>query len=171
VNDVVIKKRWTKSRRQEEQAMRTVKRLVGKVGFTAVGVAMGITLAAGGAAAAVHVTGTMASGHAINVVQSNSSVDRSVGKEDSRVSGAVDKVSLDKVLEPKEALEPDKSSKHIDDSASKQVDDSASKQVDDSALKTRDDSASKTTSRDDSAPSRQTVVATKPIEPSDMHDQ
>jgi hypothetical protein len=153
VNDVVIKKRWTKSRRQEEQAMRTVQRLVGKVGFTAVGVAMGITLAAGGAAAAVHVTGTMANGHAINVVQSNSSVDPSVGKEDS-VSGSVDKVSLDKVLEPKEALEPDKSSKHIAGSA----------------LKTRDDSTSKTTSRDDSAPSRQTVVATKPIEPSDRND-
>ena len=85
--------------------MSTVQRLVGKLGVIAVGVVTGLTIAAGGAAAAVHVTGTMASGPAI-AAQSSSSVGHSVGKEDSRVSG-----SVDKVIEKKEALEPAKSAR------------------------------------------------------------
>jgi hypothetical protein len=151
--------------------MRTVQRLVGKVGVTAVGLVMGLTLAAGSAAAAVHVTGTMASGHSINVAESNSSVDRSIGKEDSRVSGTFDRVSVDKVLEKKEALEPAQSAKHFDDSALKARDDSAGKSSADK--KAKDDSASKPAATEDSA--RQSihriVVAAKAIEPSDKLDK
>lgn len=147
--------------------MSTVQRLVGKLGITAVGVVTGLTLAAGGAAAAVQVTGTMASGHAI-AAQSSSSVDRSVGKEDSRTSATLGKVSDDKVVEKKEALEPAKSAKsakHIDDSALKGRDDSALKASTDS--KAKDDSVSKATSIKHS---HATVSVAKAIEPSDKLD-
>jgi hypothetical protein len=136
--------------------MSTVQRLVGKLGVTAVGVVTGLTLAAGGAAAAVHVTGTMASGHAI-AAQSNSSVERSVGKEDSRVSGTFDRVSADKVVEKKEAVESAKSAKHHDDSSSKAKDDSVSKPA-----------ATEDSARHDSRP---TVIVAKAIEPSDKLDK
>lgn len=145
--------------------MSTVQRLVGKLGVTAVGVVTGLTLAAGGAAAAVHVTGTMASGHAI-AAQATSSVDRSVGKEDSRTSGTLDRVSVDKVVEKKEALEPAKSARHIEDSASKGRDDSALKASTDS--KGKDDSVSKAKPIEDSHP---TVIVAKAIEPSDKLDK
>jgi hypothetical protein len=149
--------------------MSTVQRLVGKLGVTAVGVVTGLTLAAGGAAAAVHVTGTMASGHAI-AAQLSSSVDRSVGKEDSRVSGSVDRVSADKVVEKKEAVESAKSAKHRDDSSSKARDDSAGKASTDS--KAKDDSVSKPAATEDSArhDSKPIVVVAKAIEPSDKLD-
>lgn len=148
--------------------MSTVQRLVGKLGVTAVGVVTGLTLAAGGAAAAVHVTGTMASGHAI-VAQANSSVDRSVGKEDSRTSGTFDRASVDKVVEKKEAVEPaksDKSARHIEDSVSKGRDDSALKASTDA--KAKDDSASKASSTEDR---HATVIVAKAIEPSDKLDK
>ncbi len=135
--------------------MTRVQKLVGTVGVTAVGVVVGLTLAAGGAAAAVHVTGTMASGHAI-AAQSNSSVDRSVGKGDSRVSETFDRVSVDKVLEKKEALEPAKSARLTDDSA----------------LRARDDSAGKAAATEDSTrhASHPVVVPFKAVEPSDKLD-
>ncbi len=81
--------------------MRTVRVLVGKLSFTAVGVGAGLILAAGSGAAAVHFTRTVASEHAINVVQAGSSHDGSVTREDSSVSGADDRVA-----EPVEAREP-----------------------------------------------------------------
>lgn len=149
--------------------MSTVQRLVGKLGVTAVGVVTGLTLAAGGAAAAVHVTGTMASGHAI-AAQSNSSVVRSVGKEDSRTSGTFDRVSVDKVVEKKEALEPAKSARLTDDSALRARDGSAEKASSDS--KAKDDSVSKPAATEDSArhDSKPIVVVAKAIEPSDKLD-
>lgn len=82
--------------------MRTLKALVGKVGFTAVGVGVGLILAAGSGVAAVHLTRSMASEHSINVVQPDLSHDGSVQKEDSSVSRAEDSPEA----EPKEAVEP-----------------------------------------------------------------
>jgi hypothetical protein len=150
--------------------MSTVQRLVGKLGVIAVGVVTGLTIAAGGAAAAIHVTGTMASGPAI-AAQSSSSVGHSVGKEDSRTSGTLDRVSVDKVVEKKEALEPAKSARHIEDSASKGRDDSALKASTDP--KSKDDSVTKAAATEDSArhDSRPIVVVAKAIEPSDKLDK
>jgi hypothetical protein len=140
--------------------MSAVQRLVGKLGVIAVGVVTGLTIAAGGAAAAVHVTGTMASGPAI-AAQSSSSVGHSVGKEDSRVSG-----SVDKVIEKKEALEPARSA-----SALKARDDSAGKASSDP--KSKDDSVTKAVATEDSArhDSKPIVVVAKAIEPSDKLDK
>jgi len=64
--------------------------LVSKLGFTAVGVVIGMILVAGTGAAAVQFTRTTASEHSIDVIQSSSSHDSSAGKEDSSVSGADD---------------------------------------------------------------------------------
>ena len=94
--------------------MRTIQGLVSKLGFTAVGVVVGMILVAGTGAAAVQFTRTTASDHSIDAVQP-ASHDSSVGKEDSSVSGADDIVP-----EPTEANEPAESPEPMDDnSASK----------------------------------------------------
>jgi hypothetical protein len=90
---------------QEEEAMRTLRVLVGKVGFTAIGVGVGLILAAGSGAAAVQFTRSMASEHSINVVQPDLSHDGSVQKEDSSASRADDSPEV----EPTEAIEPEPS--------------------------------------------------------------
>jgi len=88
--------------------------LIGKMGFTAVGVVTGMILVAGTGAAAVQFTRTTASDHSIDAVQSTSR-DSSVGKEDSSVSGTDDIVP-----ELAEANEPTESPEATDDnSASK----------------------------------------------------
>lgn len=95
--------------------MRKLQGLIGKLGFTAVGVVIGMILVAGTGAAAVQFTRTTASDHSIDVIQSPSSHDSSVGKEDSSVNGTDDVVP-----EPTEANEPAESSESMDDnSASK----------------------------------------------------
>jgi hypothetical protein len=83
--------------------MRTLRVLVGKVGFTAVGVGVGLILAAGSGAAAVHFTRSMANEHSIDVVQPDSSRDGSVQKEDSTASRTDDSPEV----EPTEAAEPE----------------------------------------------------------------
>ena len=95
--------------------MRKLQGLVSRLGFTAVGVVMGMILVAGTGAAAVQFTRTTASDHSIDVIQSPSSHDSSVGKEHSSVSGTDDVVP-----EPTEAKEPAQSPEPMDDnSASK----------------------------------------------------
>ena len=86
--------------------------LVSKLGFTAVGVVIGMILVAGTGAAAVQFTRTTASEHSIDVIQSPSSHDSSAGKEDSSVNGA-DDVSP----EPTEAAEPAESPEPADDNS------------------------------------------------------
>ena len=86
--------------------------LIGKMGFTAVGVVIGMILVAGTGAAAVQFTRTTASDHSIDVIQSPSSHDSSVGKEDSSVSGTDDIVP-----EPAEANEPAESAEPMDDNS------------------------------------------------------
>lgn len=95
--------------------MKAIRVLVGKLGFTAVGVGVGLILAAGSGAAAIHFTQSVASEHAIKVVQAGSSHDGSTTREDSNVSGADDRVP--------EAAEPEAG----DDSSSRtaSTDDSA----------------------------------------------
>lgn len=83
--------------------------MVGKLGFTAVGVVVGMVLVAGTAAAAVQFTRTTASDHSIDVIQSPSH-DSAVGIEDSRTSGADDIVP-----EAPEATEPAQSPEPMDD--------------------------------------------------------
>lgn len=89
--------------------MRTLKVLVGRVGFTAVGVGVGLILAAGSGAAAVHLTRSMASEHSITVVQPDLSHDGSVQKEDSSASRADDSPEVEptEAVEPAEAAEPE----------------------------------------------------------------
>jgi len=82
---------------------------VGKLGFTAVGVVVGMVLVAGTAAAAVQFTRTTASDHSIDVIQTPSH-DSSAVKEDSRTSGADDIVP-----EAPEATEPAQSPEPQDD--------------------------------------------------------
>lgn len=92
--------------------MRTLRVLVGKVGFTAVGVGVGLILAAGSGAAAVQFTRSMASEHSINVVQPDSPRDGLVQKEDSTAGRTDDSPEV----EPAEAAEPEPGD---DNSASK----------------------------------------------------
>jgi hypothetical protein len=95
--------------------MRTIQGLVSKLSFTAVGVVTGMILVAGTGAAAVQFTRTTASDHSIDAVQSPSTHDSSLGKEDSSVSGGDDIVP-----EPTEASEQAESPEPMDDnSASK----------------------------------------------------
>jgi hypothetical protein len=95
--------------------MRTIQGLVSKLSFTAVGVVTGMILVAGTGAAAVQFTRTTASDHSIDAVQSPSTHDSSLGKEDSSVSGGDDILP-----EPTEANEPAESPEPMDDnSASK----------------------------------------------------
>jgi hypothetical protein len=114
INDVVIKTKAGKTTAGlEDKAMKAIRVLVGKVGFTAVGVGVGLILAAGSGVAAVHLTKSMATEHAINVVQAASSHDGLT--KDSNVSGADDRIP--------EAAEPEAG----DDSSSRpaSTDDSA----------------------------------------------
>lgn len=95
--------------------MRTIQGLVSKLSFTAVGVVAGMILVAGTGAAAVQFTRTTASDHSIDAVQSPSTHDSSLGKEDSSVGGGDDIVP-----EPTEASEQAESPEPMDDnSASK----------------------------------------------------
>jgi hypothetical protein len=95
--------------------MRTIQGLVSKLSFTAVGVVTGMILVAGTGAAAVQFTRTTASDHSIDAVQSPSTHDSSLGKEDSSVGGGDDIVP-----EPTEASEQAESPEPMDDnSASK----------------------------------------------------
>jgi len=100
--------------------MRTLQGLIGKLGFTAVGVVVGMVLVAGTGAAAVQFTRTTASEHSIDVIQPLSSHDSSVGTEDSSIRGADDIVP-----ETPEANEPAESPEQADDSSSSASKDSS----------------------------------------------
>ena len=100
--------------------MRTLQGFVGKLGFTAVGVVVGMVLVAGTGAAAVQFTRATASEHSIDVIQPLSSHDSSVGTEDSSVRGADDIVP-----ETPEANEPAESPEQADDSSSSASKDSS----------------------------------------------
>jgi len=94
--------------------------LIGKLGFTAVGVVVGMVLVSGTGAAAVQFTRTTASEHSIDVIQPLSSHDSSVGTEDTSVRGADDIVP-----ETPEANEPAESPEQADDSSSSASKDSS----------------------------------------------
>lgn len=66
--------------------MGTIGRLIGKVGFTAVGVGVGLVVAAASGAAAVHLSQTAAADHSIGVVQSVPSPDDRLHPEDSNLA-------------------------------------------------------------------------------------
>jgi cytoskeletal protein RodZ len=106
---VVIKTTADQKPPAGEQTVSKLQKLVSKLGFTAVGVVVGMVLVAGTGAAAVQFTRTTASEHSIDVIQSPSSHDSSAGKEDSSVSGADDTVP--------EATEPAESSEPTDDNS------------------------------------------------------
>lgn len=95
--------------------MNRLRGLIGKVGFTAIGVGVGLVFAAGSGAAAVHFSRTVASEHSISVVQSGSSHDGSVAEEDSSVSGADDTVP--EAAEARQSGEPEP----LDDRTSRPV--------------------------------------------------
>ena len=75
--------------------MKTMRNWFGKVGFTAVGVGVGVILAAGTGFAAVQLSRNSASDHSIDAVQAVSSHVESIDKEKSAVSGADDRASVD----------------------------------------------------------------------------
>jgi cytoskeletal protein RodZ len=132
--------------------MRTIQGLVSKLSFTAVGVVTGMILVAGTGAAAVQFTRTTASDHSIDAVQSPSTHDSSLGKEDSSVGGGDDIVP-----EPTEASEQAESPEPMDDN-------SASKPA------STDNSASKPASTDNSGQtSSHDVEAARSPEPGDDH--
>jgi len=96
--------------------MRTVRGLIGKLGFTVIGVGAGLILAAGSGVAAVHLTQAAATEHSIAVVQSTSSEDR-VHPEDSNTSGTDDVAGTSK---SDDAAQPEpESADATDDSSSK----------------------------------------------------
>lgn len=70
--------------------MGTIGRLIGKVGFTAVGVGVGLVVAAGSGAAAVHLSQTAAADHSIGVVQSVPSGDDRVHPEDTNLAASAE---------------------------------------------------------------------------------
>ena len=75
--------------------MKTIRKWFGKVGFTAIGVGVGVILAAGSGFAAVQLSRNSASDHSIDAVQATSSNVGSVDKEKSTVSGVDDRVGPD----------------------------------------------------------------------------
>ncbi len=75
--------------------MKTMRNWFGRVGFTAVGVGVGVILAAGSGFAAVQLSRNSASDHSIDAVQATSSHVGSVDKEKSAVSGADDRAGVD----------------------------------------------------------------------------
>ena len=99
--------------------MRTVRGLIGKLGFTVIGVGAGLILAAGSGVAAVHLTQTAATEHSIAVVQSTSTPEDRVHPEDASTRGTDDVAGTSKsddAAEPEQEPEP---ADATDDSSSK----------------------------------------------------
>lgn len=70
--------------------MRTVKGVISRVGFTAIGLGAGLVLAAGTGVAAVHMSQTAAEEHSITVAQPAPSADDRVHVEDAGAPGGDD---------------------------------------------------------------------------------
>jgi len=99
--------------------MRTVRGLIGKLGFTVIGVGAGLILAAGSGVAAVHLTQAAATEHSIAVVQSTSATEDRVHPEDSSTSGTDDVAGTSKSDDAAQPEQEPESADATDDSSSK----------------------------------------------------
>jgi len=99
--------------------MRTVRGLIGKLGFTVIGVGAGLILAAGSGVAAVHLTQAAATEHSIAVVQSTSATEDRVHPEDSSTSGTDDVAGTSKSDDAAQPEQEPETADATDDSSSK----------------------------------------------------
>lgn len=99
--------------------MRTVRGLIGKLGFTVIGVGAGLILAAGSGVAAVHLTQAAATEHSIAVVQSTSTPEDRVHPEDSSTSGTDDVAGTSKSDDAAQPEQEPESADATDDNSSK----------------------------------------------------